>query len=222
MDLKQTLRKCFGSIGAGIYCLLHRWRPPQSLTSRNHLNQSCPQRLLGLWQEGWALDLHSRFIGDAWQRSETGQLICRYKYRGRIDLADRLADRIVTLTEQHPELRAVDGIVPVPPSTVRCYDSVCLLGQVLARRLGLPLCTGLLVRTRTTQSQKEMKTRAHKRANGAGAFAVKGDLHGKQLLVLDDLYDSGATLAEVTRVLKRAGARSVKVLTLTRTIHAHP
>ncbi len=45
---------------------------------------------------------------------------------------------------------------------------------------------------------------------------------GKSLLVLDDLYDSGETLKEVTRVLQCAGARSVKVLTVTRTIHAHP
>jgi predicted amidophosphoribosyltransferase len=65
--------------------------------------------------------------------------------------------------------------------------------------------------------QKDMRTRAHKRANVAGAFAVQSNVCGRSLLVLDDLYDSGETLKEVTRVLKRAGARSVKVLTLTRT-----
>lgn len=65
-----------------------------------------------------------------------------------------------------------------------------------------------------------MRTLAQKRANVAGAFAVRGDVRGKRLLVLDDLYDSGATLEEVTRVLRRAGAARLCVLTLTRTIHA--
>jgi ATP-dependent DNA helicase RecQ len=94
---------------------------------------------------------------------------------------------------------------------------VSLLGQVLARRLGVPLLNGALRKTRATARQKDMRTRAHKRANVAGAFAVQSNVRGKSLLVLDDLYDSGETLKEVTRVLKRAGARSVKVLALART-----
>lgn len=220
MDLRQRLRRFFSS--PKVYAFIRRWRLPQSLPSCSHLLQPCPQRLFGPWQEGWALDLHSRFIGNTWQRSDTGRLVCRYKYRGRIDLADKLADRIVALMEQHPELRTVDEIVPVPPSTARLYDPVCLLGQTLARRLGLPLRVDLLVKTRPTDRQKDMHTCAQKRTNVAGAFAVQGDVREKSLLVLDDLYDSGETLKEVTRVLKRAGARSVKVLALTRTIHTHP
>jgi predicted amidophosphoribosyltransferase len=69
-----------------------------------------------------------------------------------------------------------------------------------------------------------MRTLAQKRANVAGAFAVPAEsgqaVRGKRLLVLDDLYDSGATLEEATRTLERAGAKTVVVLTLTRTIHA--
>ncbi|MCL6643239.1 MAG: hypothetical protein K6T71_07985 [Candidatus Bipolaricaulota bacterium] len=146
-----------------------------------------------------------------------GRLVRKYKYCGRIDLANRLADQILALMEQHPDLKAIDAIVSVPPSTVCLYDSVSLVGQVLARRLGVPLLTEVLRKTRTTDRQKDMHTRAQKRANVAGAFAVQGNVRGRSLLVLDDLYDSGETLKEITRVLKRAGARSVKVLTLTRT-----
>lgn len=222
MDLKQTLRQFFGSLRVRVYSFIRRWRPPQSLPSESHLNQPIPQRLLGPWEQGWALDLYSRFLGETRQRSDTGKLVCRYKYRGRIDLADKLADRLILLIREHPELETADWIVPIPPSTARLYDPMCLLGQVLARRLSLPLRADLLVKTRATDRQKDMLTRAQKRANVAGAFAVQGDMRGKRLLVLDDLYDSGETLKEVTRVLKRAGAASVKVLTLTRTIHAHP
>ncbi len=217
MDLKQKLKRFCSSLKAKVYAVIHRWRLPQSLPSSGHLIQPCPQRLPGPWEASWALDLHSRFVGETWQRSETGRLVCRYKYRGRIDLADKLADQIVTLMEQHPELRAVHGIVPVPPSTARLYDPMRLLGQTLARCLGLPLRDDLLVKTRPTDRQKNMHTCAQKRANVAGVFAVRGDVRGRYLLVLDDLYASGETLKEVTRVLKRSGARWVGVITLTRT-----
>jgi predicted amidophosphoribosyltransferase len=76
-----------------------------------------------------------------------------------------------------------------------------------------------LVKTRPTWPQKEMKTLAQKRANVAGAFAVQGEVAGQRILLVDDLYDSGATLEEITRVLLRNGARQVNVLTWTRTIH---
>ncbi len=68
--------------------------------------------------------------------------------------------------------------------------------------------------------QKELHTLAQKRANVAGAFAVRGEVRGRHVLLVDDLYDSGATLEEITRLLLRQGAGQVNVLTLTRTIHA--
>jgi len=96
---------------------------------------------------------------------------------------------------------------------------VTLLAQALAAQLGIPALTGALVKTRVTEPQKEMLVQAEKRANVAGAFAANGDVAGKQLILVDDLYDSGATVAESARVLARAGAASLVVLTLTKTIH---
>lgn len=220
MGLKQTLRESFARLRMGICSVLERILFSTPLSS-DDLAPSGPQLLLGPWEEGWALDIHSRRVSSTFQLTEIGWLVLKYKYRGRIDLADRLADRIMLLMEQHPTLKTIDGIVIVPSSMKRLYDPVSLLGQVLAQRLGVPLFSEALQKTRTTHLQKKMRTHAQKRANVAGAFAVKGDVRGKSLLVLDDLYDSGETLREVTRVLKRAGARSIKVLTLTRTRHAH-
>jgi len=77
-----------------------------------------------------------------------------------------------------------------------------------------------LIKTRRTEPQKEIHTLAQKRANVAGAFAVREDMRGKRLLIMDDLYDSGATLEEASRVLRKAGAARLCVLTLTRTIHS--
>lgn len=125
----------------------------------------------------------------------------------------------MTLCAKHPELTNVDALVPVPPSQAHTLDPVASLAEALAGRLGKPVWRAV-AKTRKTAPQKEMHTLAQKRANVAGAFAVRASVRGKRLLVLDDLYDSGATLEEVTRVLRTAGAAQLCVLTLTRTIHA--
>jgi len=78
----------------------------------------------------------------------------------------------------------------------------------------------LVAKTRQTRPQKEMKTLAQKRANVHGAFALKATAKGKSILLVDDLFDSGATLEEIARLLQKDGAASVNVLTLTRTIHS--
>ncbi len=77
-----------------------------------------------------------------------------------------------------------------------------------------------VIKTRQTQPQKEMHTLPQKRDNVAGAFAASGDINGKRVLLVDDLFDSGATLDEIARVLRKHGAANINVLTLTRTIHS--
>jgi ATP-dependent DNA helicase RecQ len=91
--------------------------------------------------------------------------------------------------------------------------------QALAGKINMSVAP-LVVKTRPTQPQKEMKTLAQKRANVSGAFTLKGDVQAKRLLLVDDLFDSGATLDEITRLLLKHGAARVNVLTLTRTIHS--
>ncbi len=216
MGLKRMIERSCSVLRASLCSICQRLFSLLSPSSDDRI-PSGPQRLLGLWEEGWALDVYSHHAASTWQHTEIGRLILKYKYRGRIDLADRLVDHILALMEQHPGLKAIDAIVPVPPSTARLYDPVSLVGQILARRLGVPFLNGALRKTHATARQKDMRTRAQKRANVAGAFAAQGNVRGKSLLVLDDLYDSGETLKEVTRALKRAGARSVKVVALART-----
>jgi ATP-dependent DNA helicase RecQ len=77
-----------------------------------------------------------------------------------------------------------------------------------------------LVKSRKKEQQKQFETLAQKKANVAGAFRLQTSIKGKRLLVVDDLFDSGATLEEITKLLKQAGADTVNVLTITRTIHS--
>jgi ATP-dependent DNA helicase RecQ len=126
------------------------------------------------------------------------------------------------LSEQ-PDFSQVDYIVPIPPSIKdRPYDPVSLLVEELKERTKIPACFDILLKVRQTSPQKDFENEVLKRRNVAGAFRVerKDLVRGKKIMIFDDLYDSGATLNECTKVLKRAGAREVYVLTLTKTIHS--
>ncbi|MBI5293113.1 MAG: RecQ family ATP-dependent DNA helicase [Chloroflexi bacterium] len=189
--------------------------PVSAFLARPH-----PRPLKGPWLAGWTLDFNSRFSGAEHSRSEVGELVYLYKYRGERHLANDLAERWLELLAAHPELPEPDAVIPIPPSLQRDFDPVTLLAQTLATKLTIPALTNTLVKTRATKPQKEMTALAQKQANMAGAFALKGDVRGRRLILVDDLFDSGATVQEAARLLTRSGAISIVVLTLTKTIHA--
>lgn len=184
-----------------------------------YLSRSHPRPLDGPWKVGWALGFHSSFAGADWSRSGVGELTHRLKYRSDASALRPLVEEAMKLCGEHPELSQVDVLVPVPPSTPRPVDPVTLFCGSMSKALDRPVMR-CVERTRPTSPQKEMHTLAQKRANVAGVFAVSASMTGKRVLLIDDLYDSGATLDEVAKALIRAGARSVNVLTLTRTIHS--
>jgi predicted amidophosphoribosyltransferase len=130
-----------------------------------------------------------------------------------------LVEQTCSLIKTQPTLAQVDFILPVPPSTQRDVDPVGTFCTALGEKMRLPVRNSL-VKTRQTQPQKELKTLAQKRANVSGAFAQSENVKGQRILLVDDLFDSGATLEEITRLLIRQGAAHVAVFTLTRTIHA--
>jgi ATP-dependent DNA helicase RecQ len=183
------------------------------------LARSHPVELKGPWHAGWSLGFHSGFAGADWGRSPTGEQVYRLKYQGDRAALQPLVEQAAALCHEHPELAEVDAIVPVPPSTPREFDPVGAVVEALGKQLGLPVWS-ILHKTRQTRPQKELQSLAQKRANVRGAFAIKGQARGKRLLIMDDLYDSGATLEEAARMLKQAGATRLCVLALTSTIHA--
>lgn len=201
--------------------------PPSSSSSnlipdssiRHFLSKSHPRPLTGPWSMGWALGFHSRFSGSDWDRSSVGDLLYRLKYESDETAVPSLVSHAVELIHEHPKMREVDAILPVPSTAERQVNPVRIFCDALATRLKLPVLP-ILNKTHQTQPQKELHTLAQKRANVAGAFMLTSEVKGMHFLVVDDLYDSGATLEEITRLLLKRGALQVNVLTITRTIHS--
>jgi ComF family protein len=116
-------------------------------------------------------------------------------------------------------------IAPVPLHRWRLfsrrYNQAAMLALALGRTAHVPVVPDLLARTRPTPSQAGLgaKDRA---SNVRGAFAVrpqhKEALVGRHILLVDDVFTTGATVGACTRALLRAGARAVDVVTLARVV----
>jgi ATP-dependent DNA helicase RecQ len=199
--------------------------PERSKESTQHddiesfLSKSHPRPLTGSWGTGWSLGFHSRITGGDWSRSGVGDLTYRLKYQSDTTVLPDLIRQTLAMFQAHPEMSQANLIIPVPASTGRKLNPVRAFCEAFASTIKLPV-EPLVIKTRHTRPQKELKTLAQKRANVAGAFALSGEVKGRRVLLVDDLFDTGATLEEITRLLLKHGAACVNVLTLTRTIHS--
>jgi ComF family protein len=137
-----------------------------------------------------------------------------FKYDGARALAAPLAELMAeTITLPFP----VDALAPVPlhpdRERMRGYNQSRLLADELGARWNLPV-TDVMTRVRNIPPQMTLPA-DERRRNVRGAFAADA-VAGRVLGLVDDVYTTGATLRECSRVLKRAGAARVCVLTVAR------
>ena len=117
----------------------------------------------------------------------------------------------------------MDLIIPVPlhPKRLRWrgFNQSLLLARQVSRLYEVPVDPFVLCRERETPPQTQL-AEDERRKNVRGAFAIYPGklLKRRSVLLVDDVYTSGATANECSRVLVRGGAREVYVLTLARTV----
>ncbi len=147
---------------------------------------------------------------------EAKSLILHLKYSGEGAGVPAIGRMMAGAVAAMPRM---DVIMPVPlhPRRLftRRFNQSQLLGRVIARHIGVPLDSFCLVRARATPSQGQLSRKGRKR-NVAGAFAVKGDVRGKSILLVDDVLTTGATASACAAALKRAGAREVGLVAFAR------
>ena len=149
------------------------------------------------------------------------EVIHRFKYSRALWFEPFLTDLL--LREAVPALRDGnwDGIVPVPLHPLkqreREFNQAELLAQPLGAALNVPVETNLLRRITPTLTQTKL-TREQRAQNMGGAFAVRADrrLDGRRLILLDDVFTTGATTNAGAKALRAAGAAAVCVWTVAR------
>ena len=154
------------------------------------------------------------------------QAVLNYKFAGARRLAEPLARLLVDLLDQaaaRSELarEGIDALLPVPlherRRNWRGFDQAELLAARMRLHCGLRVLKGALVRERDTTPQVELEA-AERAKNVKGAFVVTKPwlVSGRELLLVDDVFTTGATMNECARVLQQAGAAAVYAVTITR------
>lgn len=190
----------------------NRWTPlphPQCPRCGQPLIAELACRLCAAWPLGL-----ERVRSACWLDAPARDAVHALKYSGWWRAARPMADAIRKTIGFPPG--AV--LVPVPLSAARersrGYNQSAVLAEFLARTLRMPLARALLRRRRDTVTQTAL-TPEERQANLRGAFAAAGPVHGLPVLV-DDVFTTGATLAEAARALLEAGAGRVGGVTFAR------
>ncbi len=151
------------------------------------------------------------------------EAIHRFKYQGEFSLVrffgDFMHPPFQILTQEHP----VDVIVPVPLHIRRLrergFNQALLLARELSKRTGVPYQERALEKIKDTPFQITLKGK-ERRKNVKGGFSVaqKEAIAGKSIVLVDDVYTTGATVNECSHTLLTGGAERVAVLTVARTL----
>ncbi|HTY40081.1 MAG TPA: ComF family protein [Candidatus Paceibacterota bacterium] len=149
-------------------------------------------------------------------------LIHDLKFRSRREAAHPLAELLIEYADRLSLDLKSYLIMPIPLAAHRArqrgFNQAALIAEPLARHFGKGLSEEILVRTRSTKPQSELKDFAERRQNVTACFAVRelAAVAGQAVLLVDDVRTSGATLEEAARALKKAGARRVLALVAAR------
>ncbi len=145
--------------------------------------------------------------------NQIGQLIRCFKYQHAASLTE-LWRELITLTR---EAYGEPVVIPVPLFAARerdrDYNQATLLAQIIAQKYGFIIDQNNLKRIKNTKQQAKLG-REERQSNMAGAFAWKGGVPPKEVLLVDDVFTTGATMQACALILKKQGVQVVHGFTI--------
>lgn len=183
-------------------------------------------KLDGKWKAGWALDVHtlgSTVNSDGTYntvRTQIGEALFLLKYRDDRSQVTYLINELVNFLKTRLVLPYIDVIIPVPASLERGYQPVYEICRQVGQQLGIPVDFNFISKIKTTPQLKSLDSVQEKIEILKDAFQIKEPYkyQNKKVLIIDDLFCSGTTLNEITKLLyEKANVQNVYVATLTKT-----
>lgn len=149
---------------------------------------------------------------------EMKRAVHAFKYKHRKECGIFFGEEIAEALGDWMKRLKVDALLPVPlhkkRKRGRGYNQAAVMAEVLGRRLGVPVDTKLVYRSSTTKPQKEL-SRKERKINVKNAFKIsKNEIQYERVLLIDDIYTTGATLDSISEQLKAAGIKEIYCITL--------
>lgn len=158
------------------------------------------------------------------RKSPIQRALHQLKYQNQPQVGVKIGREFGRLLLQSPVFQTVDGIVPVPlhprKERLRGYNQSAMLAQGLAETMGLPVLKNALVRPLFTATQTRKK-RMERFENVGEVFAIQrpAELHGKHLLLVDDVLTTGATLEACGQLLLSQPDTKLSMATIAIAMH---
>ncbi|MEO0589616.1 MAG: ComF family protein [Pseudomonadota bacterium] len=211
-------------IAAGLQPVVDLVYPPRcplcgvALANQGGLCIDCWSELETPEQEGAGEGGHAAAVAPTLYNDASRQLVLNFKHGGKVTLAGLMGQMMAGLL---PDESGEDAalLVPVPLHRLRLWErgfnQAALLARELAKRDKGELCVDALIRPKRTPSLGGLGREAREEAL-KGAIAVRASrrarIKGRNVLLVDDVYTSGATSLACTNVLVEAGARSIRTV----------
>jgi ComF family protein len=213
--LPEECLLCRGSPSDGLICRLccYRWlRLPDPVCSRCGQPRLLTELACRLCA-GWGTELN-RVRSAVWHEGGARDAVHQLKYEGWWRVTESLARAMSGLEPLTGRLLLVP--VPLAPKRLRerGYNQSECLARALGAVVGKPVRVDALIRVRETPTQTALTPEA-RMANVAGAFQARG-VHGCRIVLVDDVFTTGATLLTAAAALKQAGANPVEAVTFAR------
>ena len=150
--------------------------------------------------------------------------IHRFKFRHEQYMAKTLAGFIeYAFAKSGAKANAFDIIMCAPPDKERYYkrgfDPVEVIGKYLSEKLGIPILSGAVIKIKNNLPQHKLNARERaKNVHGVYKVILPDDVKDKNVLLIDDVFTTGATANEIARMLKKAGAKYVLVATIAKSV----
>lgn len=147
------------------------------------------------------------------------ECIHNFKYNANLTLERLFKDLMIGFAEKYIDMHCFNWLVPVPLHRVkyreRTFNQSAILAVQLSKKFKTPMLKNNLLRTRSGKPQM-MLPKDKRLEDIKNSFKIKNPslLKDKSVLLIDDVFTTGATVNECSKVLKEAGARLVEVLTL--------
>ncbi|MBI2024792.1 MAG: ComF family protein [Candidatus Harrisonbacteria bacterium] len=143
------------------------------------------------------------------------KLIWRMKYRNKAGYAPILADLLCQYIRNSKLVIRNFIVVPLPLSEKRFrdrgYNQAALIGKIVSAKFNLEYNDKTLIRIKHAKPQAELKDWDERKKNIIGCFSVAHPplIKNRNIIVIDDVFTSGATMSEAVQTLKLAGARRI-------------
>ena len=150
------------------------------------------------------------------KKSSTQHLLHQLKYQQKENIGEWLGEQFAYSLQSKGRFAAVEIIIPIPlhPSRIkfRGYNQCDAIARGMASVLLIPIVNGVLIRSVATQSQtKKNRFQRFENMNSVFSLAQASAIKGKNILLLDDVLTTGATLISAAQVLQQAGSNKLFV-----------